>query len=198
MASLTVTFEAPEKLIAAPKKFYTSDDQKFRISRYKLLNFNLRNFYEACNAVKITLANYYFIYSNMLAKNALNFYNSHLTYRNLFFDQMVEKTRAYFHTSKIYQMHVNEWQKMVLKDVIASNPQKNVAQYLDIIIEKLQKFHDVLLHNYGSVYSLPGQLVTACQGVQACDSAIREPATKFENLASELRSAVGIWQRSHI
>jgi hypothetical protein len=40
---------------------------------------------------------------------------------------MIEKTRAYFYTSEIYQIHVNEWQKMVLKDVIANNSQKNVA-----------------------------------------------------------------------
>jgi hypothetical protein len=53
-------------------------------------------------------------------------------------------------------MHVNKWQKMVLKDVIASNPQKNVAQYLNMVIEKLQKFHDMLLYNYGNVHNLPG------------------------------------------
>jgi hypothetical protein len=35
---------------------------------------------------------------------------------------MIEKIRAYFHTPEIYQMHVNEWQKMVLRNVIASNP----------------------------------------------------------------------------
>jgi uncharacterized LabA/DUF88 family protein len=92
----------------------------------------------------------------MLAENAFNFYYSHLAYRNLLFDQMIEKTRAYFYTSKTYQMHVNEWQKIVLRNVITNNLQKTVAQYLNIIIEKLQKFHDVLLYNYGSVHSLPG------------------------------------------
>jgi hypothetical protein len=86
---------------------------------------------------------------------------------------------------------------MVLKDVIANNSQKNVAQYLNIIIEKLQKFYDMLLHNHGSVYNLPGQLAIACQGIQAYDSVVRKPAIKFEDLASELRSAVGIWQRNH-
>jgi hypothetical protein len=148
--------------------------------------------------VGITLANYHFVYSNMLAGNVFNFYNSHLAYRNLFFDQMIEKTRAYFHISEIYQMHVNEWQKIILRNVMANNPQKNVAQCLNIIIEKFQKFHDVLLHNHGSVHSLPDQLAIACQGVQACNSVVKRPATRFEDLASELRSAVGIWQRSHL
>jgi hypothetical protein len=156
MASLIVTPEAPGKFIAALKKFYTDDDQKFRVGRYKVLNFKLRDFYEACNTIGITPANYHLVYFIMLAGDAFNFYNSHLAYRNLPFDQMIEKTRAYFHTFETYQMHVNEWQKMILRNVIANNPQKNVAQCLNIIIEKLQKFHDMLLHNYGSVYSLPG------------------------------------------
>jgi hypothetical protein len=37
MASLAVTPEAPGKLIAALKKLYTGDDQKFRAGRYKAL-----------------------------------------------------------------------------------------------------------------------------------------------------------------
>jgi hypothetical protein len=86
MASLAVTLEAPGKLIAALKKLYTGDDQKFRAGRYKVLNFKLWDFYKACNAMGITSANYHFIYSNMLAGNAFNFYNSHLAYKNLFFD----------------------------------------------------------------------------------------------------------------
>jgi hypothetical protein len=104
MASLAVTPEAPGKFIAALKKLYTNNDQKFRVSRYKVLNFKFRDFYEAYNAIGITPANYHLVYFNMLAGNALNFYNSHLAYRNLLFDQMIEKTRAYFHTSKIYQI----------------------------------------------------------------------------------------------
>jgi hypothetical protein len=102
MANLAITPEASGKIIAALKKLYTNDDQKFRAGRYKVLNFKLRDFYKAYNAIGITPANYHLIYSNMLAGNALNFYNSHLAYRNLFFDQMIEKTRAYFHTFETY------------------------------------------------------------------------------------------------
>jgi hypothetical protein len=96
MASLTVTPEAPGKLIATLKKFYISNDQKFRAGHYEVLNFKLRDFYKAYNAMGITPANYHPIYSNMLAGNAFNFYNSHLAYKNLFFDQMVEKNPCLF------------------------------------------------------------------------------------------------------
>jgi hypothetical protein len=118
--------ETPGKLIAALKKLYT-DDQKFKAERYKVFNYKLRTFYKACIIVGILQANYHIMYPNMLADNAFNFYNSYLVYKNLIFAQMIEKTRAYFHTSENYQMHINEWQKTVFKNVIANNPQKIVA-----------------------------------------------------------------------
>jgi hypothetical protein len=86
MANLAVTPKASGKLIAALKKLYTGNDQKFRTGRYKVLNFKFRNFYKACNAVGIILTNYHFVYFNMLGGDAFNFYNSHLAYKNLFFD----------------------------------------------------------------------------------------------------------------
>jgi hypothetical protein len=52
MVSLTVTPEAPGEFIAALKKLYTGDDQKFRVSRYEVLNFKLRDFYKACNIIR--------------------------------------------------------------------------------------------------------------------------------------------------
>jgi hypothetical protein len=67
MANLTVAPEAPGKFIAALKKLYTDNDQKFRTGRYKMLNFKLQDFYEACNTIGIILANYHLIYCNMLA-----------------------------------------------------------------------------------------------------------------------------------
>jgi hypothetical protein len=120
MAGLAVT-ETPGKLIAALKKLYT-DDQKFKAKRYEVLNYKLRTFYKACTTMGISQANYYIIYPNMLANNAFNFYNNYLAYRNLTFAQIIEKTRAYFYTPENYQMHINEWQETVLKNVIANNP----------------------------------------------------------------------------
>jgi hypothetical protein len=106
MAGLAMT-ETPGKLIAALKKLYTNN-QKFKAKRYKMLNYKLRTFYKACTVVGILQANYHIIYSNMLANNAFNFYNSYLAYKNLIFAQIIEKTRTYFHTPENYQMHINE------------------------------------------------------------------------------------------
>jgi hypothetical protein len=66
------------------------------------------------------------------------------------------------------------------------------------MITKLQKVHEGLKHNYGSnKHNLAGQLANACQGVRICNNVLLRPASTFEGIASDLRNAVGIYQRSH-
>jgi hypothetical protein len=55
-----------------------------------------------------------------------------------------------------------------------------------------------LRSNYNSSEdSLAGQLLLACQGVKACDGVFTRPTTTFEAVASDLRSTVGTYMRSH-
>jgi hypothetical protein len=83
----------------------------------------------------------------------------------------------------------------MLKNVIATNPDKNLVQCLKLLFTKLQKVHQELLHNYGNTEgSLAGQLISACQGVEACFQALQNPAPTFEGVASQLRTAVGVWK----
>jgi hypothetical protein len=52
--------------------------------------------------------------------------------------------------------------------------------------------------NYNSnETNLAGQLISACQGMRACDNVFLNPAGTFEALASQLRSAVGTYLRIH-
>ena len=87
----------------------------------------------------------------------------------------------------------------MLRDIITANPDKTLAQCLEITIERLQRTYLGLSQNYGapSEINLAGQLVSACQGVPACSQVLVRPAATFEAVASELRSAIGIWSRCH-
>jgi hypothetical protein len=38
---------------------------------------------------------------------------------------MVAKTRKYFHTFENYQLYLNEWRSIMLKDVISANSKKD-------------------------------------------------------------------------
>ncbi|KAF1828003.1 hypothetical protein BDW02DRAFT_603927 [Decorospora gaudefroyi] len=74
---------------------------------------------------------------------------------------------------------------------------KGLTFCLEITIERLQRTYLGLTQNYGTTneLNLAGQLVSACQGVPACSQVLVRPATTFEAVALELRSAIGIWTR---
>jgi hypothetical protein len=38
---------------------------------------------------------------------------------------MVAKTRKYFHTLENYQLYLNEWRSIMLKNVISANSEKD-------------------------------------------------------------------------
>jgi hypothetical protein len=40
---------------------------------------------------------------------------------------MVAKIRMYFHTFRNYQLYLNEWRSIMLKDVIFANSEKNLT-----------------------------------------------------------------------
>jgi hypothetical protein len=76
---------------------------------------------------------------------------------------MVAKTREYFHTSENYQLYLNEWRSIMLKDVISANSEKNLTWCLEFVITKLQKLHQALKYNYDSSKgTFAGQLISAC------------------------------------
>jgi hypothetical protein len=134
----------------------------------------------------------------MLEGKAQDFYYQHLSRQQLTYEDMVTKTRAYFHTPENHQLYLSEWRTTLLKDVIATNPDKDLQWCLESVVAKLQKLHQGLTHNYGSSEgSLAGQLISACQGVEACTSVLIRPASTSEGVASDLRSAVGIYTRCH-
>jgi hypothetical protein len=61
----------------------------------------------------------------------------------------------------------------MLKDVIASNYNKDLSQCLKLLINKLHRIYQAMAqHNGLSKSSLTRQLVSACQGVKACSTVL--------------------------
>jgi hypothetical protein len=76
---------------------------------------------------------------------------------------MVVKTREYFHTPENYQLYLNEWRSIMLKNVISANPGKDLIWCLELVITKLQKLYQALKYNYDSNKgTFAGQLISAC------------------------------------
>ncbi len=173
-----------------------SDDQKFNGDLYDVLNLKLNIFYDLCAKAGVPPDQYNTAFAIMLRGKARDFYYQHIAHANLTFEEMISRIRGYFHTPKNHQLLLNDWRTTLLTTVIASNPNKDLAQCLEIVITKLQRVYQGLIQNLGANEgNLAGQLVSACQGVPACMQVLVRPATTFKGVASELRNAVGVWMR---
>ncbi|KAF1350556.1 hypothetical protein EJ07DRAFT_169093 [Lizonia empirigonia] len=181
-------------------KLYNEND-KFSGDKYDVLSHKLVIFRELCAKVGIQpdqTDRYKLAISTMLTGKASAYYYQSIAPLDLRYEDIIAKLGAYFHTTENYQLFLNEWRTIMLKDVIASNPDKTIAQCLNLLIDKLHKLYQAMaLQNGLSEPSLTGQLVSACQGVEACSAVLIRPASTFEAVASELRNAVGNWQRCH-
>ena len=183
-------------------KLYRESD-KFTGEKYDVLNHKLVIFRELCAKVGILPDQYdrqRLAVSTMLSGKASQYYYNSIAPlgNSVTFDGVIQRLGDYFHTSENYQMFLNEWRTIMLKDVIAEHPEKTTAQCLDMVIEKLHMLYQAMSqHNGLNDQGLTNQLISACQGVEACSPVLIRPASTFEAVASELRNAVGNWARCH-
>ncbi|KAI0997263.1 hypothetical protein K3495_g10924 [Podosphaera aphanis] len=179
--------QVPAKIIVAKVlmdlgKLYGDPKNKFGGGFYDVLDSKLRIFYDMCDKVGVPLDMYSVAYSSMLKDKAQDFYYQHLARQNFSFEVMVKKTRSYFHTPENYQAYLMKWRSTMLKGMIEANPEKNMSECLELVIVKLQKVHQGLVHNYNNNHSLPGQLISACQAVEACSIVLVRPASLLKAL----------------
>ncbi|CAE7020344.1 hypothetical protein PTTW11_03048 [Pyrenophora teres f. teres] len=168
-----------------------SEEEKFSGDKYDVLNNKIVIFKDHCGKVGITTdAQYKLAVSTMLKGKASAYYYNYIAPLNLNYKSIIKRLGEYFHTSENYQMFLSKWRTIMLKDVIANNPDKTLTQCLDIVIDKLQLLHQAITQqNRPSERALTNQLISACQGVEACSAVLIRPASTFEAVASELRNA---------
>ena len=171
------------------------NNKKFGGDLYDILDSKIKIFRDLCNKAGVPPHLYHEAYSTMLKDRAEQFYYDHLAERDLQFEEMVTRTKEFFHTVENRQLYLQEWRSTTLLRVIQGNPDKDLSQCLEVVVDKLQKVHKGLSSNYHADYNLAEQLVNACQGVEACALVLMKPVTTFESVASDLRSAIGIYMR---
>jgi hypothetical protein len=176
-----------------------NDELRFTEDLHDVFNLKLNIFHDLCTKAGVTTDQYSTAFGTMLRGKAQTYYYQHLAGKGLTFVELCERIQTYFHTAENHQHFLNEWRAIMLRDIITTNPDKTLPQCLEITIERLQRTYLGLTQNFGTTneMNLAGQLVSACQGVAACSQVLVRPAATFEAVASELRSAVGIWSRCH-
>jgi len=183
------------RLLTELGKVY-NDDKKFSGEKYDVLDAKLKIFFDLCDKIGIPEGLYHMVYSTMLRGEAEKHYYKHIARRGYTFKRMIIETKKFFHTPENEQMYLNEWRSTTYKEVIRANPDKDLAQCLTILLDKLQKIHTGLSADYKGDYNLTAQLANACQGVKACNIALMKRESTFESLKAELQSAVGLHMRS--
>jgi hypothetical protein len=107
-------------------KFYSGNDFKFGDDFYDVFDAKLKIFYDLCDKAGIGPGYYHSAYGTMLKSKTQDFYYQYLSRQQLTYEEIVTKTRAYFHTPKNHQFYLSEWRTILLKNVIATNSDKNL------------------------------------------------------------------------
>jgi hypothetical protein len=177
------------KIIADMKKIY-DDGKRFGGEEYDPFNKKLNIFVERCAIMNIPDTLKHNVFEVMLKGKAEDFYYSDLQGRGLDFTSMVTKMKLHFQTDEKHQKYLTEWRTITFLTVIASNPDKDRRQCLDILFDELRKLQRNLNDEYQGDRALRDQTVNACGMVPECNLATFKPAESFEAVCADLRASV--------
>ena len=117
-----------------------------------------------------------------------HYYNSSLSTKP--FDYVRTHMRTYFEGPEYYRKNLTEWNAISLDGVRNENPDKSILQCLQLLIDKLCTLQYAIDIEFRTPRMLANKLVTACQGVPACQIAISNPSEDVASLISKLQSSV--------
>jgi len=177
-------------------KHYHNEDDKYGGGLYDSLDVKLLTFYDCCEKVGLQENQYHSAFSVMLKDRAKKFYYTKIKGNAKDFRTMVTMTKAHFDTEENRQLYFAEWRETTLLRVIASNPTKSRLECLELLFDKLEKIQQGLSEGYQMEFSIRDQVISACRGIEECNLALYKPASTFEGVCAELRSAIATANRS--
>jgi hypothetical protein len=91
-----------------------------------------------------------------------------------------------------HQHYYTDWTTTTFARMRTENPEKDLREILQLLLDKLQLCQRALGKNFGGEDALRTTVINACRGVPELEMALFKPATICEGLFSDLRSAVEI------
>lgn len=177
-------------------KIYNDDDKKYGGELYDTFDFKLQIFYDYCAKVGLEDYQYDKAFSVMLKGRASSFYYNKISGRNMDWNTAVTMMRSHFETEENRQLYLSLWRETTLLRTIQANPSKSRLDCLQLLLDQLQKIQRGLGDGYQSDHTLRDQAINACRGVKECSLALYKPASTYEGVCAELRSAIGTAVRS--
>jgi hypothetical protein len=99
-------------------KIYSNNEEKFGGELYDILDSKVQIFVDYCEKAGVPPHLYHKAYSVMLKDRAKQFYFDRLAQENLNFDEMINRTRGFFHTVEDRQMYIQEWRSTTFVRII--------------------------------------------------------------------------------
>ena len=147
-------------------------------------------------------------YSHLLKDVALQHYLNNKTAKEqrasatgepyyMTFKALYKATRDYFENDEYRRSQLQSFNSISLKQVIKENTDKPVKECLLLLVAKLRSLQNGLEPVWREDKILYQRLVTACQGVPACDFACFRPPGDLPGFINSLQSSIETYEKSH-
>jgi hypothetical protein len=107
-------------------KFYT-EDLKFGGEFYDILDFKIQVFKNFCRKAGIFPKDYCEVYDTILKGKTHDFYYQYIDQKGYIFLEIIARTRIYFYIPENYQLYFNKWRSTIFKNIITTNPERDIA-----------------------------------------------------------------------
>ncbi|KAI1465558.1 uncharacterized protein F4812DRAFT_436635 [Daldinia caldariorum] len=179
---------------------YHNDEYKFGGDKYDFLDEKLKVFKHHCHKAGVCEYQWDDAIFVMLKGRALQYYYDHLVTRNgdrkYTFNEMIKMMEDFFYTFENYQTYFMDQHTTTIYSVQAENPNKNLADCVEILIEKVQRIHKgISIHSGHNGLLLMGNILFAVQGHRAFDRVLIRPSEKFDGICLDLRAAANSYVR---
>jgi hypothetical protein len=184
------------KEISNAVKMYTNDDQKYD-GINGTLNYKITIFKDICGRSDVPPAAYHKALPTMLTGLALDQYYSASLATKASFDAACTHLRGFFEGPGAERLATAEWNSVSLEKVIINSKDKSVSTCLRILINKLSKLQHGLAPEFQTPAFMSNKLVTACEGIPACQIAVSDPPRELGPLISKLQSSITSHEKLH-
>ncbi|HEY2455482.1 MAG TPA: hypothetical protein VGI71_23255 [Scandinavium sp.] len=183
------------RLLTDLTKLY-NDDKRFGGELYDIFDSKYKIFCDDCTKIGLPEYEWHKSFSTMLKGRAAMYYYDRMAGYDFPLSTMTQMMKDHFHTEENRQFYLSEWRETTFPKLIGENPGKSRLEVLQILFDKLQDIQRGLSVVYQQEVSLRDQILNACRGVEECSMALFKPATTYEGVCSDLRSAIGAATRN--
>ena len=156
---------------------------------YDLLDDILKVFLSVCFHNQIRPGQFHALFPHIISGRAEVYYVSHVDWTQRF-RQVYDQIKKHFDTEVNHNHYYTDWTTTTFTRVRAENPEKNLQEVLQKLLDKLQLCQRALGKQFEGDVILRTTVINACRGVPELEYALFNAPTGTEKLFADLRSSI--------